>query len=134
MFLFTIVSKAADSLSVAKVSVTNPSARKLQYTVNIEGRIGKNREVSVLSQPDILIKSIFVSEGQRVVKDDMLARLDMADLNRQIKELEDNIKVLELQNQALYDKMAQNERRRQREIDRAEKDYKYIKEKNKYNL
>ncbi len=131
MFLFTIVSKAADSLSVAKVSVTNPSARKLQYTVNIEGRIGKNREVSVLSQPDILIKSIFVSEGQRVVKDDMLARLDMADLNRQIKELEDNIKVLELQNQALYDKMAQNERRRQREIDRAEKDYKYIKEKNK---
>lgn len=131
MFLFTIVSKAANSLTMARVSVTSPSARKLQYIVNIEGRIGKNREVPVLSQPDILVKSIFVNEGQRVDKNDMLARLDIADLCGQIKDLKDNIKILKLQNQALYNKVSQDKKRREKEISRAEKDYEYIREKNK---
>ena len=89
MFVFTIVSKAAASFTVAQVKVDNPSSRKLIYTMEAEGRIGKNREISVLcQQDDLLIQSVMVSEGQRVEKGEVLAKLDAANVKEQMKSLE----------------------------------------------
>ena len=100
MFLFTIISRAADALTVAKVSVAGPSSRKLQYRVSVEGRIEKNREISVLTCPELLVKSIRVSEGQRVKKGDTLAKLDQASIMEQIDKLEDEKRSLELEDEA----------------------------------
>lgn len=156
MFLFTVISKAADSLTVAKVSVSSPTARKLQYTVSAEGRIEKNRELSVLTEPDILVKSVLVSEGQRVKKGDVLAKLDLVQLSEQMKQVSDEKRVLELQNQATQKNRAQMEKeqhkqerlakKRQRQQDklskkkqkqqvrRAKSDYRLLKKENKLAL
>lgn len=100
MLLFTVMSRAATALTIAKVSVSRPSARKLQYIVTAEGRVEKNREISVLTQPDMRVKSVLVSEGQRVKKDEILAVFDMECLEERIDSIKDEKKVLQLQNKA----------------------------------
>ena len=126
MLVFTIASKTADSLTVAKVHTAVPTAKKLQYTVSAEGRIEKNREISVLTQPDILVKSVLVREGQHVEKGDLLAKLDMQDIREQIESIQDEKKILELQNDEIEKNHSYDLEKRQSEIARAEDDYQQI--------
>ena len=134
MFLFTIISRAADALTVAKVSVAGPSSRKLQYRVSVEGRIEKNREISVLTCPELLVKSIRVSEEQRVKKGDTLAKLDQASIMEQIDKLEDEKRSLELENEAAEANRQQEQKSRQKELARAKEDYAWLKKKNQMAL
>ena len=129
-FLFTVVSRAAASFTVAQVKVDSPSSRKLLYTVKAEGRIGKNREISVLCHSDILVKSVFVSEGQRVGKGEVLARLDGADIREQVESLRHKKQAYLLQNQEYQKSEEQAARRRSKEIARAKEDYAQVKKKN----
>lgn len=131
MFVFTILSKTADSFTVAKVSIGSPSARKIQYTVSAEGRIEKNREISVLTQPDILVKSVLVSEGQHVKKRDVLAKLDMEDLKERIDSINDEKKILELQNSAAEENDGYAAEKMNQELTRAQDDYQQIKQKHR---
>ena len=99
MFIFTVVGRAAASFTVAQVKAESPSARKLLYNVEAQGRIGKNREIAVLCQPDILIQSILVSEGQGVEKGEVLAKLDAENVKEQIESLGKKKRSYMLQNQ-----------------------------------
>lgn len=130
MFLFTIASRAADSFTVAKVSVVSPSERKLQYSVIAEGRIEKNREISVLTCPDLLVKSIWVNEGQRVKKGELLAKLDNGSLKEQIDKIEDEKRSLELEDAAAEANRRQEQRKQQQGLARAKNDYAQTKKKN----
>lgn len=130
MFLFTIASRAADSFTVAKVNVVSPSERKLQYSVLVEGRIEKNREISVLTYPDLLVKSIWVNEGQRVKKGELLAKLDKGSLKEQIDKIEDEKRSLELEDAAAEANRRQEQRKQQQGLARAKNDYVQTKKKN----
>lgn len=130
MFIFTIVSKAADSFTVAKVSVESPSARKIQYNVQIQGMVVKNREISVLTQPDILVKSILVNEGQRVKKGEVLATLDMASLNESINSIKNEKKILGLQNKASLENRQQAKAQQSKDIARANEDLAQVRKQN----
>ncbi|MCI8770141.1 MAG: biotin/lipoyl-binding protein [Lachnospiraceae bacterium] len=130
MFVFTIISKAAASFTVAQVKVDSPSSRKLLYTVEAEGRIGKNREISVLSEPEILVKSVFVSEGQKVEKGEALAELDGKNVEEQIVSLKNKRKSFLLQNQEYKKAKEQAEKKRSRDIRRAKEDYALATKKN----
>lgn len=130
MFLFTIASRAADSFTVAKVNVVSPSERKLQYSVLAEGRIEKNREISVLTYPDLLVKSIWVNEGQRVKKGELLAKLDKGSLKEQIDKIEDEKRSLELEDAAAEANRRQEQRKQQQGLARAKNDYVQTKKKN----
>lgn len=130
MLTFTIASRAADSFTVAKVSVESPSARKIQHNVKIQGMVVKNREISVLTQPDILVKSILVSEGQHVKKGDTLAKLSIASLNECIKGIENEKKILELQNKSATENVKQAEEQNNRDIARANEDLTQVKKQN----
>ena len=134
MFLFTVASRAADTFTVAKVSVVSPLARKLQYRVSAEGRIEKNREISILTCPDLLVKSIQVNEGQRVKKGEVLAKLDKSSLKEQIAKIQDEKRTLELENAASEANKRQEQKKRQQEIFRARKDYEELKKKNEKAL
>lgn len=134
MFLFTVISKVTDSFSVAKVTVTSPSARKLQYTVTAEGQIEKNRELSVLTQPELLVKSVLVSEGQRVEKGDVLAKLDLDQLGERIQSINGEKKALELQNQAIETNRNRAEQRRRKALSQAKEDYSRLRKENKAAL
>ncbi len=130
MFLFTIISRATDSITVAKVSVSTPTSRKLQYTISAEGRAEKNQEISVITQPDILVRSVLVNAGQRVEKGDVLAILDLAHLKEQIEDILGEKRVLELQNQALEQNREQERQSKQKAILRAKSDYSQVQKKN----
>lgn len=130
MIIFTIVSRAAASFTVAKVIVSNPSSRRIQHTVSVEGRIEKNREISVLTEPDLLVKSVLVSEGQRVEKGEVLAYLDPDSLKERIESVQDEKKALELQNQASNENKNLELKKQKQNAERAQQDYEDIKEKN----
>lgn len=130
MFVFTIVSKAAASFTVAQVKVDSPSSRKLLYTVEAEGRIGKNREISVLCQPDLLVKSIMVSEGEKVEKGKVLAKLDAGNVREQIESYRNKRQSLALGNEEYQKSQEQARRKQEREIARAKEDYARTEKKN----
>lgn len=98
--LFTIISKAASSFTVARVCVSGTSARKIRHIVTASGRVEKKREISVACQPDIRVDNIRVDVGERVKKGKVLAVLDKNDLAEQIADVQGDIKALELQNEA----------------------------------
>lgn len=130
MFLFTIISRATDSITVAKVSVSSPASRKIQYTISAEGRAEKNQEISVLTQPDILVRSVMVNVGQRVEKGDVLAVLDLAHLKEQMTDVLGEKRALELQNQALEQNRRQEQQSKQKAAARAKSDYNQLVQKN----
>lgn len=134
MLLFTIIARAADAFTVAKVRVVSPSARKLQYHVLAEGRIEKNREISIVTCPDLLVESIRVSEGQRVKKGTVLAKLAKESLNEQIGKIQDEIKTIELENAAAKANKRQEQRKQQQGLARAKSDYAQVKKKNEKAL
>ncbi len=130
MFLFTVISRATDSITVAKVSVSTPASRKIQHAISAEGRAEKNREISVLTQPDILVRSVLVNAGQRVEKGDVLAILDLAHLEEQFEDVVGEKRALELQNQALEQNRRQEQQSKRKAAARAKSDYHQIIQKN----
>ena len=134
MILFTVISKITDSFTVAKVKTADPSQRKLQYEVSAEGQIEKNREVFILTQPELLVKSVLVSEGQRVKKGDLLARLDMKQLNERIDTVTGEKRALELQNEAVQKNRHSAWRKRAKALAQAKKAYAQLREKNRKAL
>ncbi|MCI9537003.1 MAG: hypothetical protein HFG35_01745 [Eubacterium sp.] len=134
MVLFTVISKAAASFTVANVSVTEPTSRKIQHTLIVEGRIEKNRELSVMTQPDLLVKRVLASVGQRVEKGEVLAVLDEVHLREQLDYIRGEKRALELQNKAVMQNQRQAENKRLRDRSQAQEDYELLKEKNKRTL
>lgn len=123
ILLFTIVSRAAASLTVAKVSVDSISSRRIQHNVSADGKIEQNGEVAVITESDLLVKSLEVSEGQRVSEGDLLAVLDPEDLSEKIDSVNGEIRSLELQNDSLNQNQGQASEKRQKDIARARQDY-----------
>ena len=131
LFFFTIASRIADSLTVARVSTVGPSARKLQYTVSVEGSVQSRREMAVLTESDLLIKSVFVSKGQQVKKGDVLTKIDLRQLDEQIEQAAGEKKTLELQNQALRNNQARGKNTQKKQSAYAKEDYRLLKAANK---
>ncbi len=98
MFLCTVVSRAADSLTVAKVTVETASAKKIEHIVKVNGMVEKNRELAVITEADLLVKTVFVSEGEKVEENAVLAQVDLSQLEEVMQGIRNEIKILELQN------------------------------------
>lgn len=133
-FLFTILSRVADSFTIAKVTVCSPTSRKIQHSLNAEGRIEKNREISVITQADILVKTILVNEGQQVAKGDVLAVLDTDHLEECIAEIRDERQSLELQNQTANSNQNQERKKQQQTLQRAKADYEWLQKQNRKEI
>ena len=133
-FLFTILSRIADSFTIAKVSVCSPTSRKIQHSLTTEGRVEKNREISVITQADILVKIILVNEGQQVAKGDVLAVLDPDHLEEYIAGIRDERQALELQNQAARNTQKQDREKQQQTLQRAKTDYEWLQKQNRKEI
>lgn len=134
MFLFTILSRISDSFTVAKVTISNPASRKIQYTLSAEGRVEKNRELAILTQPELLIHDILVTEGQQVEKGEVIAILDKKQLQERISTLKDERKTLQLQNEAVLENQRRELTKQKQSLARAKSDYAQLREKNKRNI
>ena len=123
MLLFTGISRAASSFTVIRVDTESPSSRKIEHIVTAEGTVEKNRELAVLTQPELLVQTIYVSEGETVKEGDLLAQLELESIEERIESLKNDIQVLKLQNEAVDSNMAKEQQTRNTEQRRAQEDY-----------
>lgn len=122
MLIFTVLSRITASFTVARVRVESPSEKKIEHVVSVMGSVEKNRELAVVTEPDILVRTVHVKEGQKVMEGEVLAELSMEHLAEQIAALQDEIRVLKLTNEALAENQKIQEQSRQQTADRAKED------------
>lgn len=123
MLFFTVVSRAADSFLVARVTVENYSAKKIEHIVSAEARVQKNLEFPVMTEAGLLVRTVYVQEGETVEEGDVLAEIDLGQLAEETEKLRDEIKVLKLQNEALSENQAQAQEEKEKQRQRAREDY-----------
>ena len=95
MFLLTVISRAADSLTIAKVNVISSSSMAIQHKIEADGMIASNKEIAISTAPGVKIASVEVQEGHLVKKDDLMIQLDMDDLQKKLLEAQKELKLLE---------------------------------------
>lgn len=84
MLIFTLISRAADSVTIARVTTGKMEKGKIAHTVTGSGIVQANREQAVATLPGQTVKTIFVEEGQSVKKGDILFEIDLESLKEQI--------------------------------------------------
>lgn len=77
MLVLTLLSRAADSVTIAKVSATPVKQGTLAFPVHASGKILATDQVYVRGEKGTFIQKVLVGEGQRVKAGDVLFMLDM---------------------------------------------------------
>lgn len=123
MILFTILSRITASLTVARVITEQPSGRTIEHVVTAMGSVEKNLELAVLTEPGLLVKTVYAAEGKKVSAGDLLAELDPEDLDEAIDGIQEELRAL----QSAYDAQMKNKKteqqNRQNTLQRAQEDY-----------
>lgn len=114
MFLLTILSRAADSLTIAKVTATTASGTTIGHNIETDGSISANKDMAISTSANIKIASVEATEGKSVKKGDLLIQLDMDDLKKKLLQAQKELAVLE----ATASDKAANEAIAQREKDK----------------
>lgn len=99
MAVLTLLSRAADSMTVARVSVSTPENKIIEHTVEGSGKVVQGQEQAVVLYSGIGIKTLYVNQGQSVKKGDLLLQLSLSDLEEQILSVRHDIEKLRLNNQ-----------------------------------
>lgn len=123
MCLFTVVSRVTASFTVARVVVENPSARKISHVVTADGVVEKNQESAVVCEQGLLVKTVYVTVGQRVAAGEVLAQIDPDQLAEAMDLVREEIHSLELANQDAAAAQKKNEQDAARALARARQDY-----------
>lgn len=85
MLLCTVVSRAADSLTIAEVELKSPDSAQLTHTVRANGRFSSVGEQPISAMADALVQSVAVQPGAKVRAGDVLFTLDAADLAEKLQ-------------------------------------------------
>ena len=101
IFLLTILSRGADSVTVAAVKVQTPRRGSINHETVIEGNIEASGKSKIKIQEGFKIDTIFVERGQSVTKGDKLLYLDKEEIEKQLSKLQVEIEILELNKQSL---------------------------------
>ncbi len=97
MFCFTVLSRAADQMGIAVVQTERPQSRSISHDVRASGRIVQNQELAVTTEPDQRVRTIYVSEGERVAEGDLLFEVDTDLLAEEILNQEQELEKQQLQ-------------------------------------
>jgi len=85
MFLLTIVSRAADSITITKVTVTQATGMAISHDIETDGTVSSVRDIAITTVPNVKIVTVNAAEGKTVEKGDLLFELDTDDIARQLK-------------------------------------------------
>lgn len=99
MMLFTMLSRAADSIAIPTVETSTIQNMVITHKVTAQGKVVQNREQAVSTEPDQMVKAIYVNEGQQVEAGDLLFEVDMEELREQILAAKQELEKQELQNE-----------------------------------
>ena len=123
MMAFTVISRAADSVTVAQVDVEKISAKVIEHTVEGDGTVKENLERAISTEPGIMVETLFAVQGRQVEEGEFLMQLRMEDIEEQIENLTAEIKKLEFNNQDLDSKKKAEQQKKSVQAQRAMEDY-----------
>lgn len=123
MVIFTAVSRAASSISVAQVETGKIQNKTIAHVVQGSGTIEGTKERAVFVLEDQLVKQVLVREGQAVKKGETLLVFSTDQLKETIREKEDRIEELTLQIGDLESQAQVAETAKKRALRRAQEDY-----------
>lgn len=93
MFLLTILSRAADSLTIAKVTASAATGGVISHNIEVDGNITPNKDIAISTSANIKIASVEATEGKTVKKGDLLVQLDTADLKKKLLQAQKELQV-----------------------------------------
>ncbi len=96
MLIFTMISRTLASITVAKVSVSNPQRDRLVYTISGTGEIVPEAEQQLMVLSGYRIDTVNVKPGEEVENGTVLYTYSREDLQDKYASVENEIKKLEL--------------------------------------
>lgn len=123
MALFTILSRVAYNLTVVSVTVEQPIRKEMGLVIETQGLIKGKKEIAVSTKENMLVKTVEVSAGQYVKKDQLLYTLDLEEIDKQIQEKETEIQIAENQITSSLEAARLAEETRNLQIEQAQSDY-----------
>ena len=93
MFLLTILSRAADSLTIAKVTASAATGGVISHNIEVDGNITPNKDIAISTSANIKIASVEATEGKTVKKGGLLIQLDTADLKKKLLQAQKELQV-----------------------------------------
>lgn len=97
MAVFTIVSRILFVVCTPKVTVTDTFSGEIKKSVEASGVVKGSTDLAVVSEAGVKISEVRVKAGEFVEEGDILYTYDTLDISKQIKELNENLQVLDLQ-------------------------------------
>ena len=101
----TLISRAADSLTVPVVEITTPKRMALTHTLELDGVLEFTGKIPVLGPENALITSVAVKQGDQVQAGDLLLRYDIEEIQQSISEKSFALTKLELEVKTARDEM-----------------------------
>ena len=86
----TMLSRAADSMTIPRVKVDKPKTKTIVDEITAKGVVAKNREEKISVVEGLKINYVNISEGSIKVGD-TLVELDTEDLEKKVNEIKENI-------------------------------------------
>lgn len=123
MLLFTFLSRAADSVTVAKVDTAVIQNKIITHTVQGTGKIQGTQEKAVFAPEDQKVDQVLVGEGETVEKGQILLTLSGASVKQAIKEKKQEIDEQERKINDLKSQETLKKQEKERELKRAEENY-----------
>lgn len=96
MVVLTGLSRSADAITTPKVQVERPKGGRIEQTVEVIGILKPKEEESMETGSGLLVKNIFVEEGSRVQKGDLLIELDAEEIEEKLYTAQSDLKKLQL--------------------------------------
>ena len=93
LMLLTILSRAADSLTIAKVTASAATGGVISHNIEVDGNITPNKDIAISTSANIKIASVEATEGKTVKKGDLLIQLDTADLKKKLLKAQKELQV-----------------------------------------
>ena len=96
MAVCTVLSRAADSLTVAVVTTQHPESGAVQHTVEADGTLEAQGEIAVFTLEGMRVRSVGARAGERVAAGDVLFTIDPDDIARKLTEQQLELQKLQL--------------------------------------
>ena len=87
----TMLSRAADSMTIPRVKVDKPKTKTIVDEITAKGVVTKNREEKISVVEGLKINYVNISEGSIIKVGDTLVELDTEDLEKKVNEIKENI-------------------------------------------
>lgn len=96
MIVLTGLSRAADAITTPQVQVDTPKGGRIEQKVEATGTLKPKDEESMETGSGLLVKNVFVEEGDRVKKGDSLVELDAEEIEEKLYTAQNDLKKLQL--------------------------------------